>query len=269
MPTTNPRSHGENIFGDKVNVASNNRRVVTVKNVAWIRRDFHDKIFSIAQKKSSPEIFPDDNHAPRQTLPKIFSADKMGKIFSQEVNRSVTKEYYSELARRATIDEEAFEELYEYFFPRVYNFIFARLKNVADADDVVSETFLKMNENLESYDPAKAAFSTWLFRIANNTLIDYTRRRDKNNETEWDEFLAPAAPEHEEPEAVMMTSETSGELLHALNKLSERERRIVELKFWGDLDTRAIADVLSMTEGNVRVTLHRVLGKLKNILGDV
>ena len=180
----------------------------------------------------------------------------------------MTKEFYNELALRATADEEAFEELYEYFFPRVYNFIFARLKNVADADDVTSITFMKMNENLESYDPTKAAFSTWLFRIANNALIDHTRRHENKNETEWDDLLDPAAPEREEPESVMMSNETSRELLAALSKLNERERRIVELKFWGDMDTREIAEILSMTEGNVRVTLHRTLSKLKNILGD-
>ena len=180
----------------------------------------------------------------------------------------MTKEYYNELAGRATIDEDAFEELYECFFPRVYNFIFARLKNVADADDVTSITFMKMNENLESYDPTKAAFSTWLFRIANNALIDHTRRNDKTNETEWDDLFDPAAPEREEPESVMMTGETNRELFAALQKLNERERRIVELKFWGDLDTHEIAEILSMTEGNVRVTLHRTLGKLKDILGD-
>lgn len=180
----------------------------------------------------------------------------------------MTKEYLNELARRATTDEEAFEELYEYFFPRVYNFIFARLKNVADADDVTSTTFMKMNENLERYDPTKAAFSTWLFRIANNALIDFTRRTDKKNETEWDDLLDPAAPAREEPEAVMMTGETGREVLAALAKLNERERRIIELKFWGDMDTRSIAEVLSMSEGNVRVTLHRTLGKLKNILDD-
>ena len=181
----------------------------------------------------------------------------------------MTDNYYNLLAKRATTDEEAFEELYEHFFPRVYNFIYARLKNSADADDVTSITFMKMNENLESYDPTRAAFSTWLFRIASNSIIDHTRRRDKSEETEWEEFFNPAAPDHEEPERQIIASETSRGLLQALDKLSERERRIIELRYWGEQDTRTIAEILSMSESNVRVTLHRTLGKLKNILGDM
>ncbi|MBE8949245.1 MAG: sigma-70 family RNA polymerase sigma factor [Quinella sp. 3Q1] len=177
--------------------------------------------------------------------------------------------YYNTLAKRAATDEEAFEELYEYFFPRVYNFIFARLKNSADADDVTSITFMKMNENLDSYNPDRAAFSTWLFRIANNAIIDHTRRIDRNQESEWEDFFDPAAPEYDEPERQIITSETNRSLLEALDKLNERERRIIELRYWGEQDTRTIAEVLSMSESNVRVTLHRTLGKLKNILGEL
>ena len=176
---------------------------------------------------------------------------------------------YNELALRARTDETAFEELYEYFFPRVYNFIYARLKNSADADDVTSITFIKMNENLERYNPAQAAFSTWLFRIALNSIIDHTRRRDKSEETEWEEFFDPAAPEYQEPEAQTLAQEENRELLVVLDKLNERERRIIELKFFSDMDTRTIAEVLNMSESNVRVTLHRTLAKLKKFLGDV
>ena len=178
-------------------------------------------------------------------------------------------EYYNDLARRATTNEEAFEELYEHFFPRVYNFVYARLKNSADADDVTSITFMKMNENLERYNPAVAAFSTWLFRIASNAIIDHTRRRDKSGETEWDEFFDPAAPEYQEPEAQALTAEGNRELLAALDTLNERERRIVELKYFSEMDTRSIAEVLNMTEGNVRTTLHRTLAKLKKFLTNV
>lgn len=178
------------------------------------------------------------------------------------------RDYYSELAQRAATDENAFEELYEYFFPRVYNFIYARLKNSTDADDVTSITFMKMNENLERYDSTKAAFSTWLFHIATNALIDYTRRRDKSEETEWEDFFDPAAPDYQEPESQALTNEMNREILTALDKLNERERKIIELKFFSELDTRSIASVLSMSEGNVRVTLHRTLEKLKKFLGE-
>lgn len=173
---------------------------------------------------------------------------------------------YNILARQAVTDEEAFEELYEYFFPRVYNFIYARVKNSADADDITSITFMKMNENLERYNPTQAAFSTWLFRIATNSIIDHTRRVENNQETEWEDFFDPAAPEYQEPEAQVLEKENNRELFAALDKLSERERRIVELKFFSDMDTRSIAEILMMSEANVRTTLHRTLAKLKKFL---
>lgn len=173
---------------------------------------------------------------------------------------------FNELACRACHDEGAFEELYEYFFPRVYNFIYARLKNAADADDVTSITFMKMNENLEHYDPSKASFSTWLFRIAVNAIVDHTRKINRNQETEWDEFFDPAAPTQIEPETQILVKENNRELLKALDTLNDRERRIIELKFFAELDTKTIAEILSMSESNVRVTLHRTLAKLKKTL---
>lgn len=178
----------------------------------------------------------------------------------------MSEKNFNELAQRACRDEEAFEELYEYFFPRVYNFIYARLKNTADADDITSITFMKMNENLELFNPSKAAFSTWLFKIASNAIVDHTRKVDRHQEAEWDECFDPAAPEYNEPEAQVIGAESNRELLKALGTLNARDRQIVELKFFADLDSKAIADIMSMSEGNVRVTIHRALAKLKNAL---
>ena len=84
------------------------------------------------------------------------------------------KDYYNKLAELAINDDEAFAELYEKYFPLVYGMIFARLKDVTAADDVVSEIFMKVALNLDKHDK-KYAFSTWLFTIARNTLADYYR----------------------------------------------------------------------------------------------
>ena len=180
----------------------------------------------------------------------------------------MTETNFNELARQACTNEDAFETLYEHFFPRVYNFIYARLKNSADADDVTSITFMKMNENLEHYDPTKAAFSTWLFRIATNAIVDHTRKSNRRQETEWDDFFDPAAPTQTEPEAQVLVAENNRELLKALDSLNERERKIIELKFFAELDSKSIATILSMSESNVRVTLHRTIAKLRSFLSS-
>ena len=121
--------------------------------------------------------------------------------------------HYNMLAVKAATDEEAFNELYRHFFPRVYNFIYARMKNVDEADDVVSMTFMKVYENLSKYDPNKAAFSTWLFRIASNSMLDYFRRTQSRGETEWEETFDPPAPEFSAPVKLSWRSTVSAKFL--------------------------------------------------------
>ena len=176
--------------------------------------------------------------------------------------------YYNELAVRARGDEEAFTEMYRHFFPRVYNFIYARMKNVDAADDVVSTTFMKVYENLDRYNPTKAAFSTWLFRIASNSMMDYFRRTQSRGEVEWDETFDPPAPEYQSPENQALADEGKKEILKALDKLNERERRIVELKYFSGVGNKEIAEVLGITANNVGVVLHGALKKLKKIMGE-
>ena len=176
--------------------------------------------------------------------------------------------YYNMLARRAVDDEDAFTELYKHFFPRVYNFIYARMKNVDAADDVVSVTFMKVYENLDKYDPHRAAFSTWLFRIASNAMLDYFRRTQSRGEVEWDEtFDAPAA-DYEEPENKALAAEGKAEILKAMDKLNERERRIVELKYFSGIGNKEIAELLGTTANSVGVVLHGALKKLRKYLGE-
>ena len=176
--------------------------------------------------------------------------------------------YYNDLAVRAVHDEAAFEELYRYFFPRVYNFIFSRLKNAADADEVAGITFMKMNDHLADYNPTRSSFSTWLFHIAANSVTDMTRKTNRRQEATWEEFFDPAAPDHEEPESRMLAQELNGEILKAVGKLSEREQRIIALKFWSGLKNREIAEVMDLTPTNVGTILQRSLQALKKHLRE-
>ena len=173
---------------------------------------------------------------------------------------------WNTLAREALTEEAAFDELYNHFFPIIYNVIYARVKNPAAADDIVSDTFLKMTQNLGDFDEEKASFATWLSRIAMRTLTDYYRRQSYRQHVEWDDVFSPAVDEKERPEGRLLAKEGKSELLLALGKLSEREQRIIELKFWGEMSNKEIAQTLELTPSHVGVLLHRAMGTLKKVL---
>ena len=70
-----------------------------------------------------------------------------------------------------------FEKIYAEYFPKIYNFIFYRLLSREDTEDLVSEVFFKVAKNLDRFDEGKAKLKTWIYRIAQNTLIDFYRSR--------------------------------------------------------------------------------------------
>ena len=172
------------------------------------------------------------------------------------------------IAEQALLDDRAFDELYEYFFPRLYNLIYARVKNAATADDIVSDVFEKMVNHLEEFDRQKASFATWLNRIATRTLTDYYRWQSYRQNVEWDDVFSPSVAEKDRPEGQLLVKEGKRELLLALGQLGEREQRIIELKFWGDMNNKEIAEVLAISPANVGVILFRAMGTLRKLLGQ-
>ena len=175
-------------------------------------------------------------------------------------------EYYSELAERAVFDNLAFEELYNHYFRIVYNLIYVQVRNAETADDITSETFFKVSQNLSKFDKSRASFSTWISRITQRTLIDFYRSQTRRQETDWDDdFDAPISPA-ELPEEKLLQDENKKALLKALEKLSARERQIVTMKFFNDMSNVEIAEALDLTASNVGIILFRAMGKLKNSL---
>ena len=176
--------------------------------------------------------------------------------------------YWNNLAVRAVHDEDAFTELYKQFFPRVYKFIYTKTADAELTDEIISKTFLKMFEKLSTYNPTRAAFSTWLFQIALNELKMYWRSKNYRGEHEenWSEDFNPAAPDFEEPEQKMLQAETQELIKEALKKLPERERKIIEMTYWLNYPPRKIAEVLDLKPNTVSVILKRAKESLKKYL---
>ena len=160
----------------------------------------------------------------------------------------------------------SFEELYDKYFARIYNYLRYRLIERDAADDLVSVVFEKVLDKYDSFDPARYGLEPWLFAIARNTLNDYFRRRKVRG---WlsiagrEENIASA----ESVEGAAQRSEENALLLGALAGLSEQERELIAMKFTLELTNRDIAAETGLGESNVAVILFRAMKKLKEILG--
>ena len=99
-------------------------------------------------------------------------------------------------------------------------------------------------------------------------MLDYFRRTQSRGEVEWDETFDPSAPDFEEPEKQILRAEGNAEILRAMDKLTEKERRIVELKYFSGVGNKEIAELMGITANNVGVVLHGALKKMRKVLGE-
>jgi RNA polymerase sigma-70 factor, ECF subfamily len=158
-------------------------------------------------------------------------------------------------------DSAAFGKIYDIFAKQIHNFLFSRVRHQQLAEDLVQTVFLKTWNNLASYKPRpNAKFSTWLFQIANYTLIDHWRTRKTTVELEKvDNLLAFS----QQPEMF----ETYKYLWSAISQLPDKYQTVLELRFKQDLSVEETAEVMSKSEVGIRVLQHRALKALKEKLG--
>jgi RNA polymerase sigma-70 factor (ECF subfamily) len=173
-----------------------------------------------------------------------------------------------ELIASAKQDEQAFTVLYDYYFPKIYAYVFRRLGCHDDAEDVVSEVFLKVFSNLGKYQNRGFSFGAWLYRIATNCLIDRGRRQKHFAVTveseELDRNPAPGA------EADGVARKTFDRL--AIEKvfltLPVRYKEVICLRYFADLEIHEIAVNMNISENNASVLLHRALEAFKKKSSD-
>jgi RNA polymerase sigma factor (sigma-70 family) len=158
---------------------------------------------------------------------------------------------------------ESFTAFYEQYLPKVFKYISYRINDKFLAEDITSVVFEKALTKFDQYDAEKAAMSTWIFRIARNTLIDHFRVSSRAHTVELDEALKVPVND-KTPEQAVIDEEESRMLKQCIRKLSAPEQEIVSLKFSAEMTNRQIAGVLGLTESNVGVILYRAVRKLRS-----
>jgi RNA polymerase sigma-70 factor (ECF subfamily) len=158
-------------------------------------------------------------------------------------------------------DRAALEELYLIHFDRIYSYLHMSVGNKHDAEDLTTQTFLKMLESIKRFRWQSAPFSAWLFRIAHNLAMDHFRARRR-----WQpEAEVPEPPGAEEPSAELEAMQTIGRqsMMELIEKLSPEQQQVLTLKFVFNFANADVATILEKTEGAIKSLQHRALASLQ------
>lgn len=164
------------------------------------------------------------------------------------------------IVKVAAGEKEALAELYRATHASVYGFSLSMLKSVADAEDVLQETYIKIWTSAGSY-KANGTPMAWILTIAKNLALMKMREKRRHQDLEpeeWDlKFHTPDTAENTEERHLLMA---------ALQVLQEEEKQIVMLHAVSGLKHREIAELLSLALPTVLSKYHRALKKLKDYI---
>lgn len=152
------------------------------------------------------------------------------------------------------------EEVFIKYHDKIEKYIWSKVSDEYLAQDLTSVVFLKIYQKMENYDESKASISTWIYTIANNTVIDYYRTRKVSEEVPED--IAAM----EEIDEDILREESLAELASALKQLSERDRDIIVLHYCSNISLKDIAIKMRMSYANIKKVHAKALMRLKELI---
>jgi RNA polymerase sigma-70 factor, ECF subfamily len=156
-------------------------------------------------------------------------------------------------------DLASFGQLYNKYIKKIYDFIYYKTLHKETAEDLTSKTFFKALENINNYSPKRGSFSSWLYKIARNTVIDnYRTKKDVTN------ILDVWSLESEENlEADIDNKEKIEEIKKYLDKLKPEQKEIVIMRIWDGLSYGEIAKITGKSEAGCKMMFSRTITALR------
>ena len=161
-------------------------------------------------------------------------------------------------------DAGAFGLLYDKHVDAVYRYVYYRVRDDAEAEDLTSDVFMKALRAIPKYEP-RQAFLAWLYRIARNAVIDHVRRGGRQVAYE-DAIAHPSVHEVIEPDTELLAMSDKATLREALAKLTPLQQEVIVLRFLEGLSTLEIAKLIGKREGTIRGIQFRAIGALRQLI---
>ena len=178
---------------------------------------------------------------------------------------SANNHHDRELVNRALDgDAEAFGDLYELYLDEIYRYIYYRVAEQAEAEDLTEIVFLKAWETLPEISEPMDDIRAWLYRVAHNLVID--RHRTRKQTVPLEETLAHS--EHPTPEGVALNLDASRELALKIGQLKPILQQVLLCRFVSDMSHAETARTMGLREGHVRVLQYRALKEIRRLLAE-
>jgi RNA polymerase sigma-70 factor, ECF subfamily len=166
-------------------------------------------------------------------------------------------------------DPQALAELYDRYGRLAYSLILRVVRDTGVAEDLVQETFLRVWNRVEGFDAAKGAIGPWLLAVARNRAIDYLRSTSgrARNALGWEATEHPAL--YCDMEKDLLVSDQARRVKAALEKLSPKQREVIELAYFEGLSQTEMAERMGEPLGTVKTWVRTALKNLRDQLGAV
>ncbi len=169
------------------------------------------------------------------------------------------------LINAAKRDPAAFGKLYEVYVDRIYNYIYYRIGNTHDAEDITSNVFIKALRSIGNYRHMGLPFSAWLYRIAHNMVANHHRDNSKVREISLEFLPIPDMTSKAElPQKTIENRNETDMLLVLINDLPFVRQELIILKFVDRLSNAEIGKILRKSEGAIKSLYHRTLLELRD-----
>ena len=153
--------------------------------------------------------------------------------------------------------EEEKTKIYEDYSLKVRNFILSKVNDFNLAEDLTSDVFLKVYNNIDKYDPKKSSLSTWIFTIARNRLIDYYRTRKVESELPEDLTY--------EIEEDICNEDNLQMLKEGIRNLSDKEKNLILLHYYSKMTLKDAAIKMGISYPYAKILHTKALMKLRKV----
>jgi RNA polymerase sigma-70 factor, ECF subfamily len=170
------------------------------------------------------------------------------------------------LIAAAKEDPAAFGPLYERYVEQIYRYIYRRIGDHSEAEDLTAQTFQQALGALPAYEWRGLPFGAWLYRIAGNLIIRHRRVRGREIAVEHVERMVDERGAFDDPAEALLRQASSDQLMRAMRYLNDDQRRALVLKYSHGLTNHEIGALIGRSEGGVKQLVHRAMVILRTAM---